>query len=595
MKHNKNTGPKPQGYADCQLVMLILGALLAELWLFFLFFPYPTGRILMLILMQSLLVNLLLMASPEDHPLARPEQAPPDPPGKGLRAGFRRGCRVLGRKIRLLWWRAADLMSRHRTVFLLLYSAILVLLCNLRFWKHWKPFFQHPVSVYVPVVFAAGFFLLLGLDIWCGHLRKGLEDPEGRTGCVLANLHNQIFFDKFLFLAAAAIAAMPMLGLPRIYRQYYYFLCVWYAFQSVMLVVFFALRLAKGELGSHPDLRPLVLHRKKGDLNLLSYLEENTGITMRSLWSISLVKALIPYALVLGALLLWLSTGIVQIAPNQHGALYRLGRLRQESLEPGLHLLLPWPFDAVEVCNTESLKEITIGYTTDQETGDNLWTENHGGDENKLLLGGGNELVSINLRIEFKIADLTAYLKCSSSPESLLESAAYEAVTARTISTSLESLLALDRFAFSESFQEELTQRIRRYDTGLEVVDVVLESIHPPIEVAGIYQQIISAGIEAQKILLDAQGRAAVVLEEARTQYDTQVNQAMADSYRDIADAKASVAEFMAGVEAYENYGDNYRYYKYLDALQKAYANSGLVIVGEGVDSSHLYLGKLPH
>ena len=595
MKQNRSPGPKSRLYGDCQLVLLILGAILAELGLFFRFFPYPIGKILMLILGQSLAVNLLLMIPPEGRPLPGPELPQPSPlPGDSTRKERRADrSRRFRRAAKLRCWRAADFLSRHRPVCVTVLGAGIVAALNLWFWRQWRPFFQHPVSVAVPVVFGAGFFLLLGLDIWCGHLNREAEDPEGREACILGNLQNQILFDKFLFLGAAVVSAMPMLGLPKLYRPYYLFLCVWYAVQTILLVVLFGIRLAKGEMGTHPDLRPLVRHRKKGDLSLLTYLEENTGITMRSLWSISLVKTLVPYTLVLAALLLWLGTGIVQIAPNQHGALYRLGKLSRE-LDPGLHMTLPWPFDAVEVYNTESLQEITIGYTTDQEKGDNLWTENHGGVENKLLLGGGNELVSINLRIEYKISDLTAYLKCSNAPEALLESAAYEAVTARTISTNLESLLALDRFAFSHSFRQELTERISRYETGLEVVDVVLESIHPPVEVAQIYQQIISAGIDAQRILLDAQAAAAVVVEQARTQRDTAVNEAAADSYSEIAQARSSVAEFLAGVDAYAAYGDNYRFYKYLEALQKAYSDATLILVGEGVDSSHLYLGQLP-
>ena len=122
----------------------------------------------------------------------------------------------------------------------------------------------------------------------------------------------------------------------------------------------------------------------------------------------------------------------------------------------------------------------------------------------------------------------------------------------------------------------------------------MIESIHPPIEVAEIYQQIISAGIDAQRILLEAQARANVALEQARQSRDTDINQAQAASYKDVADAQASVAQFMASVDAYDSYGGNYRYYNYLEALQKAYQDSTLVIVGEGIDSSHLYLGKLP-
>ena len=579
----------PQQRSACHRLGLFLSAILGELILFFTLYPYPTGRVLMVILAGPLAVNLLLMRSQE--PLKPLQELPP------LKENARRLTRILRRVrsfLRRWTWAFLSLCSRHFHICNALLGSLFLLFLHLWFWRKKTPYFLHPVSIYIPMVLAAGFFLLLVLEIWCRHLIRDSQDPEGRFCSILKNLHSEIRMDKFLFLGATAAAAMPMLKLPQFYRQYYWILCWYLGLQTGFLVLFYCIRAAKGELLTHPDLRLLVLHRKKGDLSLVAYLEENTGITMRSLWSISLVKKLLPYTAFTAVLILWLSTGIVQIAPNQHGALYRLGRLSDQALDPGIHLILPWPVDKVEVRNTETLKEITIGYTTDEEKGDNLWTESHGGEENKLLLGGGNELVSINLRIEFKISDLCSYLKCASSPESLLESAAYEAVTARTISTNLQSLLDLDRMAFSRSFEQELNQRLSRYDTGLQVVDVVIESIHPPIEVAEIYQQIISAGIDAERILLDAQARANVAIEEARLSRDTDINTAQASSHESIAAANASVAQFLAGVDAYESYGGNYRYYKYLEALKKAYQDSTLVIVGEGVDSSHLYLGKLP-
>ncbi len=576
MEYTKNN-PPAQTRSSLRLLVLLLYAMAGELMLFFYFFPYPSGRALIAIFLQPLLAVSLLALDLPRLPSPRPEPQEKKRISRLLYWGY-----LAGRKI-------YEAIVRHPLCCKTLLLFGILVPYHLWFWKKRIPFFHHPISIYIPVVFTVGFFLLLVLDIWCGHLLK--DAPEGRWSCLLATLRSHICVNKFLFLGAAVTSAMPMLGLARIYRQYYRILLVYFALQSVVLAVFYGIRAMKGELLTHPDLRLIVHRRKKGDLDLLTYLEENTGITMRSLWSISLVKKLLPYTFLTALLILWLSTGIVQIAPTQRGALYRLGKLSQESLQPGLHMILPWPFDSVDVYDTESLKEITIGYTTDEEKGDNLWTENHGGDESKLLLGGGNELVSINLRIEFRIGDLHRYLTCSNSPESLLESAAYEVITARTITTNLESLLALDRVAFSESFRQELMERIARYDTGLEIVDVVIESIHPPVEVAEVYQQIISAGIDAERILLDAQAQAAKVLEEAQTAYDTDVNAATAKSYSDIAAAQAAVAEFMASVESDS---PDYRYYKYLEALQKAYEYPSLVIVGDGVDSSHLYLGKIP-
>ena len=234
---------------------------------------------------------------------------------------------------------------------------------------------------------------------------------------------------------------------------------------------------------------------------------------------------------------------------------------------------------------------MTIGYRSSEDS-DNTWTASHGDSEYRLLLGGGNELVSVNLRIEYKINDLYKYLSNCSAPESLLEASAYELVTDRMISTDLTTLLSVDRAAFADNFHDELDRKIGEYNIGIDVVSVVLESIHPPIDIAEIYQRTISAGIDAEKYILNAKALAAVTIAKAEKSYDTAVKQANAEKYTKVANARSEVAEFMAGVEAHKSYPDAYTYYKYLNAIRRAYGNAKIVIVGEGINSENLYFGS---
>lgn len=323
----------------------------------------------------------------------------------------------------------------------------------------------------------------------------------------------------------------------------------------------------------------------------LDYLEENTGITIRSLWSIKYIREIAPTVVFMIGLLLWLSTCVVQVNSHQQAAVYRIGNLREKILQPGIHLTLPYPFDKVEIYDTETVNKTTIGYKA-TENADNIWTEGHQGEEYKLLLGGGDEVVSINLRLEYKIKDLKQYLTTARSPEAMMEALAYELVTDQTIATDLSSLMSADRAEFSKNFQKELSKMMDEQEMGLEVVSVVLESIHPPVEIAWAYQELISAGITAEKYIVTAQNVSAVTIANAETTYDTTVCDAEVAYQEKTAAAKSSVAEFMASVEANNANKDAYKYYKYLAAVRKAYGNANLVILGEGVDASALYFGN---
>lgn len=479
--------------------------------------------------------------------------------------------------------------AEGREVAIISLSVLAVIVTNVWFWSYANKTAPHKLGFIVPVILVGMFVLFVVLDKWCKHTDDG---TDAFYSVLIKNLVSVLTIGKILTVVIAAISTLCILGVYDAVRWTALAFSLVFLYITVFVCLSLAVHLIKKETDKNPEIFIPLPGKRNKDLGVLTYLEQNTGISMRSLWSIKLIKTIAPVAVLFSAAILWLSTGIVQVEAYQEGALYRLGKLSDEPLRPGIHLTLPWPLDKVELYDTESVNEITIGYLSADAT-DNLWTESHGNNEYKLLLGGGNELVSMNLRIEYKIGDLEQYLKNSGSPESLLESAAYETVTSRTISTDLDTLLAADRAEFSISFREELEKRIEKYNTGLSIVSVVIESIHPPVEVAQIYQQIISAGIEAEKIILDAQAVAGVTLADAQTQYDKDVNTATANSEENIAAAKSSVSEFMASVEADNAYGDDYRYYKYLDALKKAYADATLIIVGEGVDASSLYLGNI--
>lgn len=444
-----------------------------------------------------------------------------------------------------------------------------------------------------PVVYCLIFVVALSVEKWCHHEMRTADDDVFALSC-LTTMRSALSCLRLDAALCTVAATVELLGLYQARRALAVCLCIIFIYKIIFLLLSLTVSLIRREFATAPDLSvpaPFA-HGSHRDFGLLGYLEKNTGITMRSLWSLKLIKQMLPYTVIAAALLFWISTGLVQIESFEEGALYRFGKLQKETLAPGIHMTLPYPFDKVEIYNTQSIERTTVGYISSENT-DNIWTAGHGKSEYKLLLGGGNELVSINLRIEYKIGDLYLYLTRGSTPDSILRAMAYEAITARTINTDLTSLLSTDRTEFASSFQADLEARLANYELGLSVVNVVLESIHPPIEIASVYQEIVSAGIKAEQYILDAEADAAVKIAEAEGERNTAIDSANAEKSTAVSTAKAGVAEFVASLDADRAYPDSYRYQKYLTAITGAYGNARLVIVGEGIDESRIYLGNL--
>ncbi len=445
------------------------------------------------------------------------------------------------------------------------------------------------VSVVFPFILMLIVIALIVIEQWCQY---NLSDDEYYNS-VLNNLRSSLALIRFATLFVIIENILLVVNVYNFNVVLKVILSIIFAYEILMMLVSLALAALKKELFSKPDLsipKPVAIGKSK-DLGLISYLEKNTGLTVRSLWSIAFVKNILPYALIAVVVVFWLCTGFTTINSYQKGILYRCGAYKAE-LNPGLHYTLPWPFDKVEIYDTDVVQEMTIGYISSGDT-DNLWTVRTGVDEYKLLLGGGNELVSLNLKISYRINDVKSFALSSSSPEEIVQATAYNTITEKIINTDIDSLLATDRVAFSEDFATTLCSGIESYNTGIEIVSVVLESIHPPFEIAEVFQNLVGAEITATKYLHEAHGLAEVTLADANRRYDASVNLALSDQYDKIAKAKADVAVFMASVEADMDNSTAYRYYKYLNALKTAYGQSTLVIIGNGIDESNIYFGTI--
>lgn len=586
---------RPKGNRQTALIAaLLLAASAAVLLLFYSSISYLPLLLLALCCLPPFAISLVLLL-PFGRVLEKPADAAPEASAdkKTLRRQ-KRAARRAGARIR-----AHNAYARRRDTIVAVLWMLVLIGTNIMFWLKCRldlPTVRFGYTV--PVLLLALFVILTILDKWCKHSApvavegEELSPADTYIVALLHSLRSAAAVAKIGTVIVAVAAVIRLLGTYNPAKIAVILLAVLFAYETLFLMLSLVVRLIRRELSTVPDFSVPVPGVGGADLGFLSYLEKHTGITMRSLWSIRLVKTVIPYAFIAALVILWGTSGVVQIESSEQGAHYRLGKLSDKPLTAGIHFTLPWPFDRVEVYDTGKVQQMTIGYLTDDSM-DNLWTAEHGTEEHRLLLGGGEELVSVNLRVEYKIGDLNAYLKNSAAPESILQAMAYEALTMRTISTDLDTLLATDRVAFADDMCAELRERAAERELGLEVVGVVLESIHPPVEIADIYQKLLSAGIDAERIILMAEATAAEALVSANTGKTTLIGVATAEKNMAIAAAHGSVAEFLAAVEADKAYPDFYRYEKYLGAITDAYGNATIVLVGDGVNTANLYIGKL--
>lgn len=314
-------------------------------------------------------------------------------------------------------------------------------------------------------------------------------------------------------------------------------------------------------------------------------LEKYTGLSLKSLWSIKLTGAVLPGAVLFLAVLLFVSTCVYKVEPYEEAVVYRFGTLSEMSVTQGLHFKLPYPIDKVEFYEVHRSKSVTVGY---EATGadDNLWNGTHASEEYTLLTGNGNELVSVNLKLNYHISNLTDYIKTSSEPERILTAFAYEAVLSHTAFTDLDTLMSVDRTGLSAELKKEINEQLSAAAIGVTVDEVILESIHPPVDIADVYQSVVSAAVKKTTLITNAEKEAANSIANAEKTAKTSVKDAEARQTENISTARYDAAVFDAADEAYRQHPESFRLSKYLDTFVTAVKGKKMYVFTPSAESS---------
>lgn len=272
--------------------------------------------------------------------------------------------------------------------------------------------------------------------------------------------------------------------------------------------------------------------------SVASAIDYQFGFEVSQTWFYKLLeKAIVPLIL-FAAVIMYLSSCIVVIKPNEEAIIERFGNPFKDAnsvriIGPGLACKWPWPIDIAYKYPTKKIMEINIGFVpeTGPETakggyGPLLWGKTHYKEEYKLLvaseqagrdLDAGEAPVSLVIAavpVQYKIRDLYSFLYNNKDSEKLLEAICYRELTRFAASARIEvdteadlreSLFGAGKTKAKEVLTREIQKAADEEDLGIEVVFLGLQGIHPPPEVAEAYQKVIGAVQEKQSLILSAE------------------------------------------------------------------------------------------
>jgi len=337
-------------------------------------------------------------------------------------------------------------------------------------------------------------------------------------------------------------------------------------------------------------------------------ISERFGIDFRRSWALAFLRrALLPMLFAI-ALLCWLLTGVTALGINERAVYEAFGR-PQAVFAPGLHLHLPWPFGVLRPVEYGVVHETPIVFAASGEasaeasaqppaaadiegvpapSADRLWTGDHPSEASYLVASIANgresfEIANIDLRVAYRIglsdAAARAVIYNVASPDAAIRAMAGQMLARYFARFTIQDLLGQNRDAFVRGFEQELQSRLAALDTGIEVMGVVVEAIHPPSGAAASYQGVQAAAIQSQVEIATARAAATTLIGGAQEEAVRTRDSAAAAAVERVDQAKAALSLFGGDHQAHAAGGEAFLFERRLEHLGKGLAGMPLVII----------------
>jgi membrane protease subunit HflK len=265
---------------------------------------------------------------------------------------------------------------------------------------------------------------------------------------------------------------------------------------------------------------------------------------------------------------IWAATGLYKVDAAERAVVTRFGQY-VGTTEPGLRWHLPWPIETRQIVNVESVE----GFS----------------DQTRMLTSDEN-LVDINIAVQYRRAEARAYAFNVRDPESTLGEVSESAIREIVGRSRLDFVLEEGRQEIAARTKELIQRTLDSYETGIEVTSVNLQGVAVPEQVATAQRDAIKAREDKERLGLEAQAYANDILPKARGSAARQLEDAQAYKSRITADAEGEAERFTKLLAAYERAPGVTRQRLYFETLEQVLGNTNKVLVDTKGSGNMMYL-----
>ncbi|GGY75671.1 FtsH protease activity modulator HflK [Marinobacter zhanjiangensis] len=206
------------------------------------------------------------------------------------------------------------------------------------------------------------------------------------------------------------------------------------------------------------------------------------------------------------------------------------------------------------------------------------------------MLTQDENLVSVDLQVQYRVSDAQAYVLNVRDSNQALSFATDSALRHEVASTTLDQVLTEGRAQLAIEVEQRLQSFMADYATGLQIVQVNVESTQPPEAVQEAFREVQRAREDEQRFKEEAETYRNRVVPEARGRAQRMLEEAMAYKEQVIERAKGETSRFLALLGVYGNAPEVTRDRMYIQTMEEVYSNVSKVLIDTEGSGNMMYL-----
>ncbi len=305
--------------------------------------------------------------------------------------------------------------------------------------------------------------------------------------------------------------------------------------------------------------------------------------------------------LLCSAFAVYLLSGVYSLQPDETGVIERFGRKLLPSQESGLHYKMPWPVDRLTRVQANRVRVVEIGFRSNPDAPNNEpaayeWNVQHRTGrfqkvpEESMMLTSDQNMIELTATVHYIAERPDDFLFRQVDADATVRSTSESVIQGAVTSSSLDEVLTLNRRQFEARTKDELQNRLTRYATGVRVLEVKLEDVHPSLEVVDAFRQVSDAFEEKSRLINQAEGSRNEQLALAQGNASAMLESANAYSQGREIRAEGDATRFRAAEQAFRGAQQATESRLYLETMEAVLPGKKKLILDKTKNKRHLFL-----